>query len=226
MKGRLIDLSQPLYTGMPVYPILPKTQLYRYHTFDEWDEKEKWPASTDQMVISTHAGTHVDAPAHMKPGIKTIDQVSLDLMWGDAIWLDFSYKKSGEEVTLPELKEALKADKLEISEGLIVLFHTGSSRLWDDPEYIHSTIGIHPESVVWMLDHGVKVYGVDGSSPDIDPAKLPNHKLLGQREHYHIENLRNLDAIPKRRFTFFGFPLNLRNATASPIRALALIEDM
>jgi kynurenine formamidase len=225
MKGKLIDLSRPYFTGMPVYPILPKTQLFRYHTFDEWDEETLWPASTDQIIMSTHAGTHIDAPAHIKPGIITIDQAPLELMLGDAIWLDFSTKDVGEEVTLDELKKALKADNLKITDNLIVLFHTGLSRMWGGPGYMKSIIGISPEAVNWMLDLGVKVYGLDCSSPDIDTVKIPNHQLLGKREHYHIENLCNLDKIPNRKFTFLGLPLNLRNATASPIRAVALLED-
>ncbi len=224
MKGKLIDLSQPVYTGMPVYPILPKTQLFRYHTFDEWDERKQWPASTDMLMTSTHAGTHIDSPAHMKPGVLTIDQVPLEWMWGDAIWLDFSWKKAGEEISLGELQKALKAEKIKLEPLLIVLFHTGVSRLWGTPAYQDSIVGIHVDAVAWMLDQGVKVYGLDNQSPDLNVVDLPNHQLLGKREHHHIENLRNLDQIPTRRFTFFGLPLNLKNATASPIRAVALVQ--
>lgn len=224
MKGKLIDLSQPFHTGMPVYPILPKTQLFRYHTFDEWEESEYWPASTDMLITSTHAGTHIDSPAHMKPGVLTIDKAPLDRMWGEAIWLDFAHKKVGEEISLPDLQENLKAAKLEIKPQLIVLFHTGISRLYGTSAYKDSIIGIHIDAVTWMLDNGVMVYGMDWQSPDLDMVNLPNHQLLGKREHHHIENLRNIDHIPTQRFTFFGLPLNLENATASPIRAVALVQ--
>ena len=224
MKGKLIDLSQPFHTGMPVYPILPKTQLFRYHTFDEWDGSEYWPASTDMLITSTHAGTHIDSPAHMKPGVLTIDKAPLDRMWGEAIWLDFAHKKAGDEISLPDLQKTLEAAKLEIKPQLIVLFHTGISRLWGTPAYKDSIVGIHIDAVTWMLDNGVKVYGMDWQSPDLDMVKLPNHQLLGKREHHHIENLRNIDQIPTQRFTFFGLPLNLENATASPIRAVAHVQ--
>lgn len=107
---------------------------------------------------------------------------------------------------------------------MIVLFHTGISRLWGKPAYKNSIVGIHLDAVTWMLDQGVKVYGMDWQSPDLNIVDLPNHQLLGKRKHHHIENLRNIDQIPVRRFTFFGLPLNLKNATASPIRAVALVE--
>jgi len=224
MKAKLIDLSQPVYTGMPVYPILPKTQLFRYHTFDEWDEKKQWPASTDMLITSTHAGTHIDSPAHMKPGKVTIDQVPLEWMWGEAIWLDFSYKKVKEEISLDELKKTLKAKRIQIKPNLIVLFQTGISKLWGTPAYKDSIIGIHVKAVTWILDEGVRVYGLDNQSPDVNVVDLPNHQLLGKRHHHHIENLCNLNKIPKTRFTFFGLPLKLKNATASPIRAVAMVK--
>lgn len=123
---------------------------------------------------------------------------------------------------VPKLQKALQAEALQ--PFLIILFHTGVSRLWGTPAYKDSIVGIHVDAVAWMLDQGVKVYGLDNQSPDLNVVDLPNHQLLGKREHHHIENLRNLDQIPTRRFTFFGLPLNLRNATASPIRAVALVE--
>lgn len=225
MKGaRLIDLSQPIHTGMPVYPILPKTFLQRYHTFEEFEDGRMWPASTDLLVMSTHAGTHIDAPAHIKPGVTTIDQADLTVMFGEAVWLDFSAKSPGEEVSRGELQRGLKDARVELAPRLIVLFHTGMSKRWGQPEYGQKTIGISPDAVEWMLDQGVIVFGLDGPSPDIDYKNLPNHQLLARRPHHHIENLTNLDRIPTPRFTFFGLPIALRGATGAPIRAVALVE--
>jgi kynurenine formamidase len=177
----IIDLSQPIYTGMPVYPILPKTFLHRYHTFEEFEDGRMWPASTDILTMSTHAGTHIDAPAHIKPGVTTIDQADLSVMMGDAVWLNVSSNEPGEEVSLAELQRGLKDIGVEIRPRLIVLFHTGMSKRWGRPEYGQATIGISPEAVEWMLDQGVVVYGLDGPSPDIDYKNLPNHQLLARR---------------------------------------------
>ncbi len=100
----------------------------------------------------------------MKPGVITIDQVPLDWMWGDAIWLDFSYKKIEEKISLAELQNRLKDEKLKITPNLIVLFHTGISRLWEPPAYKDAIIGIHVEAVSWMLDEGVRVYGCNNGA--------------------------------------------------------------
>jgi kynurenine formamidase len=223
-KGRLIDLTRVHHTGMPVYPVLARTFLQRYTAFDDWAGTAKWPSSTDLWVTSTHAGTHMDASAHMAPGTDTIDRVDLDLMWGDALRLDVSGLAPGEEVSLERARSALGRTGEALEPRLIVLFHTGMSAYWDDPIYRQSTIGISPEVVRWLLDEGVLVYGLDASSPDVDFDAMPNHQLLGARPHHQIENLVNLDQIPTARFTFLGFPLPLRDATASPIRALALVD--
>lgn len=225
IKGRLLDLTRVHHTGMPVYPVLSKTFLQRWATFGDWEGTPKWPSSTDLWVTSTHAGTHVDASAHMAPGTQTIDQADLDLMWGDALRLDVTGLSPGEEVSLERAKAALASTGHEIEPRLIVLFHTGMSALYDQPVYTQSTIGISPDVVTWLLDSGVLVYGLDAATPDVDFDAMPNHQLLGRRPHHQIENLVNLDRIPTDRFTFLGFPLPLRDATASPIRALAVLDD-
>lgn len=219
-----MDLSRPIHTGMPVYPVLPRTFLQRYATFDDWEGSGRWPSSTDLLLMSTHAGTHVDASCHMAPGTVSIDQADLDLLIGDAICLDVTGLEPGEEVSLEQTREALDRDGLTLAPRLIVLFHTGMSRYWDRPEYQQATIGISPDVVTWLLDEGVLVYGLDGSSPDVDFFAMPNHQLLGSRPHHQIENLVNLDHLPPR-FQFIGLPLFLQDATASPIRAVAILEE-
>ena len=75
-----------------------------------------------------------------------------------------------------------------------------------------------------MLDHGIKTFGVDAST--IDHAQnSATHMLVREREYYHIENLANVDQVIGKRFTFIGFPLKLRGASASPIRAVAVFPD-
>lgn len=222
---RLIDLSRPIHTGMPVYPVLPRTFLQRYTNFSDWEGTDRWPSSTDLLVMSTHAGTHVDANCHMSPGTFSIDEADLDLLFGDAICLDVSGLAPGEEVTLEQTMDALDREGLTVAPRLIVLFHTGMARFWDEPIYQQQTIGIHPEVVSWLLDQGVLVYGLDASSPDVDFHAMPNHQLLGLRPHHQIENLVNLDQLPAR-FEFIGLPLALQDATASPIRAIAMVDHV
>ena len=89
------------------------------------------------------------------------------------------------------------------------------------------------EGTLWLLDQGVEIIGIDaiGFDPPIqkmfEREKLwESHRVMREREYYHMENLINLDQIPRPYgFTVSAFPIKLRGATASPIRAVAIIED-
>ena len=56
----------------------------------------------------THTGTHVDAPKHFIKKGKTIDKIDLDLLTGEALVVDLSYKKKFTEVSVSELKKFIK----------------------------------------------------------------------------------------------------------------------
>lgn len=118
-----------------------------------------------------------------------------------------------------------------------MLIRTDISKLWGTREY-HSNDrpSIAVEAHEWLIKQGVKTIGVDmlvterdhlGTSPTIkpsDPERWPAHCLMKKHDFYIVENLTNLDQIPKGYFTYVGFPLNFAGGAASPIRAVAIIE--
>jgi kynurenine formamidase len=89
------------------------------------------------------------------------------------------------------------------------------------------------ESTLWLIDQGVKVMGIDAIG--FDPPKKymferkkfwEAHRVMREKEYYHIENLINLDQIPiSYGFTVSVLPVKLRGATAAPIRAVAIVEE-
>jgi kynurenine formamidase len=89
------------------------------------------------------------------------------------------------------------------------------------------------EGTLWLLDQGVKLIGIDAIGFDPPVAYMwkreklwEAHRVMREREYYHIENLINLDQIPvSHGFTVSALPIRLRGATAAPIRAVAIIED-
>src|SRR6266704_2555844 len=79
---------------------------------------------------------------------------------------------------------------------------------------------------MWLVEKGIKTFGVDSPSPD-NPASrtYPCHMMCRKYGITHYENLANLDQVVNKRFTFIGFPLRIRNGTGSPVRAVALVSD-
>src|SRR3990172_8772516 len=76
---KIIDLSQPLYSGMDVYPGDPEVKIEQIHTLD----KEGWRLK--YLQFSTHIGTHADAFAHMDKNGETIDKMPIDKFIGKTI---------------------------------------------------------------------------------------------------------------------------------------------
>jgi len=219
----VIDLSRPIHTLMPVFPAVPKTYLGAYRNHQESLRPDGISHQSNILVMSDHAGTHIDAPLHFNPVGTGIDQMPLDIMFGNAVMQDFSYKKSGDSVTTGEVKKNLTRVGVDPKDLTYILFRTGAAELYQTDAYMSHYLEITAEAVEWMLDHGILVFGVDAST--VDHAKdRATHLLMRKRPCYHIENLTNLHKLPQDRiFTFICAPLILKDSSASPFRALALV---
>lgn len=222
----IIDLSWPIHTNMPVFPGILKTYLGVYVGHKDSFRPPNISSQTNIMVISDHAGTHIDAPLHFNPNGTGIESMPVDKMIGNAAMQDFSFKKSGEPVTLEEVKKNFESVGISPRNLTYVLFRTGAADYYHTDEYVAHYLEIRPDLVEWLLDQGIFVFGVDASA--VDHAKdRGTHMLMRKRLFYQIENLRNLDKLPQDRiFTFFCAPMLLRDSSASPIRALALIPPI
>lgn len=219
----VIDLTRPIHTDMPTFPAILKTFLgvYKGHQETLRPDGRSWQANV--LVMGDHAGTHIDAPLHFNPTGIGIDQMPPEIMVGNAVMQDFSYKKSGDPVTRAEIEKNLEHAGVDPKDLTYILFRTGAAELYETDAYMGHYLEITVNAVEWMLDRDIPVFGVDAST--VDHAKdRATHLLMRKRTCYHIENLTNLDKLPQdRMFTFFCAPLNMRNSSAAPFRALALV---
>jgi kynurenine formamidase len=147
----------------------------------------------------------------------------IDIMVGNAVMQDYSFKEPGESVTADEVKKNLERIEVNPRDLKSILFCTGAAEYYQTDEYWSHYLEIRVDAVEWMLDHQILVFGVDAST--VDHAKdRATHMFMRKKPCYHIENLRNLDKLPQERmFTFVCAPLLLKDSSASPIRALALV---
>jgi len=216
--ARIIDLSQTVEAGGVVFPLLPPTEMTPL-------PKLGAAALVMKLTLGDHTGTHIDSLAHFDPNGKTIEHLPLEYCYGEAIVLDLSHKRAKEIISIQDLKAAAAKAGVEIRPGDIVLIRTGADRLLGSPEYATYEVGIGVDTVRWLVqEKGVKVFGVDEVSIDADKTR-PAHMLVKEFEYYHIENLTNLERIPRSRFTFAGFPLKLAGASGGLMRAVAIVED-
>jgi kynurenine formamidase len=227
---QIIDLSQDIYEGMKVYPGHLKTVQFEHATHEETAPRFEGGFSfqTTGFILNDNGPTHVDSFSHLDPtpGAETIDQMSLDLFYGPAVCLDVTGFAPQTDITAEDLDRIEAESPVQVQRGDIVLFHTATwNRYVGDKRYLTDFPGLGESAAEWIVQRGVKTFGVDSPTPDNPSSKTYPVHMMCRREHItHYENLANLDQVVDRRFTFVGFPLKVRGAHGGPTRAVALVE--
>ena len=224
-----IDLSQDIFTGMPVYKGMPEVAVSIHATHEEWDgikdSKEVSP-SVFKLEFGEHSGTHVDGMNHMKRELRgqSIDTMPLSMFYTEALCLDLSHKKAGDIIGVEDVKSALNKSKDLIKKGDTVLLYTDHYRRTYGTEDWPNNPGIDTELARWFGGKKIAAFGVESMSPGIvGKTNKEVHHICGEMGFTHYENLVNLHLlIGKGRFRFIGFPLKIRGGTASPVRAVAV----
>lgn len=227
----LIDLSQEIYQGMPVYAGHLKTVIWQHHSHEDtaplFDSDFSYQSSG--LMMCDHGPTHVDALSHLdpSPSAPTIDEMPLDTFWGHGTCIDVSDVGPREYVGADRLQHALEESGAQLGPGDVLLIRTGAAdRLGGQRAYTSDYPGLDASAAHWVRDRRVKIFGVDSPSPDnpID-REYPVHLMCRENGITHYENLGNLASVVGRRFTFFGFPLKIRAGHGSPVRAVALLDS-
>ena len=225
----LIDLSQPIYEGMRVYPGHLKTVTFQHATHEETAARfaSDFSFQTLGFMLNDNGPTHVDSFSHLDPDpeAQTIDQMDLCLFYGRAICLDVSHCPPRTDITADHLDEALVASGLTIDPGDHCFFYTATyDRYHDQPEYLTTFTGLGESACAWIIDKGIRTFGVDSPTPD-NPASTiyPVHLMCRHERKTHYENLVLTEVVGKA-FTFVGFPLKVVGAHGGPTRAVAIVD--
>jgi kynurenine formamidase len=227
---RIVDLSQDIDTGVPVYPGHLKTVLFDHSTHEETRARFDGGFSyqTKGFLMNDNGPTHVDSFSHLDPdpAAETIDQMPLGLFFGEAICIDVSTIAPRTDIEPADLDSALAASGQELRGGDILLLYTATyNRHGGTPAYLSDFPGLGAAASQWLVDHQVKTFGVDSCTPD-NPASTsyPCHMMCRRNHITHYENLANLDQVAGARFLFAGFPLRLKGAHGGPTRAVAILD--
>ncbi|MDI9256776.1 cyclase family protein [Flavobacterium sedimenticola] len=227
----IIDLSQEIYNGMPVFKGLPEVKISVHATHEVWEGIENPTTSTPsvyQLELGEHTGTHVDAISHMGKEYKTqtIDTMPLSMFYTEGFCLDFSHKDLRELITAAEIKAACEKEGMAIQKGDTVLLYTNHYRKHYNTADWPNGPGITAEAAQWLGECHIAAFGVETMSPGV--PKISNrevHQICGAMGFTHYENLINLhELLGRGRFRFIALPLKIRGGTGSPVRAVAVFE--
>jgi cyclase len=201
--------------------------------------------SIDTLTLTTHTGTHIDAPSHY--GTRTtygsgtprnIDEMPLDWFYGPGVVLDISEAEHVADAAF--LERELKRIDYTISPGDIVLLYTGAAQFAGSMLSFTNFVGLDASGTNFLLDQGVKVIGTDAFSLDApfgdmisrfnetedNSVLFPAHFVGRDREYCQIERLNNLDDLPEPYgFTVACFPIKIVGAGAGWSRAVALVPE-
>lgn len=209
---QLVDLSLPLTHDMPRFPGSPPVCVADDQTFEENE------CRTSLLVLGSHTGTHLDAPAHFVGDGGPVDAIPLERCIGEALVLDLSHKVAGSPITVADLTAAAGDD--EIGEGTRLLVRTDWDLRFGESDYYSGYAPIAAETAAWLADRGVWLLGLD--LPTVHPTEYgPIHRTLLGARIVIVESLANLARLTSRRVFFSGLPLRLAGRDGSPIRAVA-----
>ncbi len=254
---RFIDLSIPITNDVVSDPevMRPRIQYMTHESTwqqiamffpglekDDLPDGEGWAVET--LQLSTHNGTHMDAPWHFHSttdcGARrapSIDEAPLDRFFRPAVKLDFSHLPDGHVVSAAEVAEAL--DKIEYALQPLDIVLVQSGAIYGTDNFTDQGVGLGEDATLWLTERGVEVVGTDAWSWDApfshtakrwaetrDPKIIwEGHKAGRIRPYYQIEKLTNLSSLPAHGFTLSCFPVKIERASAGWIRAVAMIDD-
>ncbi|MDA1001586.1 MAG: cyclase family protein [bacterium] len=240
MGWRIVDLSQEIFNGMPVYPGHQRTALFPNKTHEETsyaykDSPSGHTSTTNTIIMSDHGPTHVDAFVHIdkKPGAESIDQMGLEWFFTEAICLDLSkFCNTDAWMTPEDLEEACKKASLEVPAKGAVLIWTGHYEAnygGDFNTWLYKYPGLNEAAMNWLADRGCINVGIDSPSVDSSLAMKDRgywaHKVCRERKVTNVENLANLKEVAGTKFIFSCLPLKMRGGTGSPVRAVAIYME-
>jgi kynurenine formamidase len=227
----IIDLSQEIFSGMPVFPGLPEVKISMHVSHEEWDgmtNSDTVTPAVNRLELGEHTGTHVDAINHMARQYwgQSIETMPLTMFYTEGICLDLSYKGLWELIEPADLERALSEARLEIKQRDTVLLYTDHyRRAFGTDDWQHGP-GISIETARWLGQQKIAAFGVETMAPGVRHVSNEEvHRICGELGFTHYENMINLyQLIGRGRFRFIGLPLKIRGGTGSPVRAVALFE--
>ena len=214
---KIIDLTLTISNKIPTFPGSPQPN------FIPWEKIKDDGYNLELLFLSSHTGTHLDAPYHFLEKGAKIHEISLKKLVSNAVLIK-SRKKSNESVTKTDIQKFEKKHG-KIASFSSVIFYTGWQRNLQKKYYFTKNTGLSVSAAKYLASKKVSLVGIDSPSIDLGTdSKFSVHQIFAKKGILIVENLANLEKIKSSKFHLVVLPLKLKNATGSPVRAIAFVE--
>jgi len=210
-----LDLTLTISKNLPTFPGSPKPQ------FIPWNTVKKDGYNLELLFLSSHSGTHMDSPYHFIDGGKKIHEISINRLLVNAILIKIS-KKANQSITKNEIINFEKKHG-KIPNNATIIFVTGWQKHLQKKYYFEKNPGLSITAANYLVLKKINLVGIDSPSIDLGSEKeFSVHKILLKNNILIVENLANLEKISSNYFNLVVLPLKLKDATGSPVRAIAI----
>tara|TARA_Y100001949_G_scaffold60274_1_gene51039 strand:- start:459 stop:1106 length:648 start_codon:yes stop_codon:yes gene_type:complete len=214
---KILDLTLTISHKIPTFPGSPKPN------FIQWENLKDDSYNLELLFLSSHTGTHLDAPYHFVENGLKIHEINLTRLVREAV-LIMSRKKSDKAITKSDIQKFEKKYG-KIPNYSTVIFWTGWQKMLRDDSYFIKNPGLSEAAAKYLVSKKTNMVGIDSPSIDFKGSqRFPVHRLFSKNNILIVENLANLDKIKTTKFHFIVLPLKLNGATGSPVRAIAFID--
>ncbi len=211
----LLDLTLPISAELPSFPGSPRPQ------FISWAKNKTDGYNLELIFLSSHSGTHIDAPFHFIDRGHKVDQIPLERLIRYATLCKIR-KGADQAITRKDILQFEKKHG-KIEPESTVIFATGWYRHLSKKDYFSNNPGLSVDAAKYLASKKINLVGIDSPSIDLgrDQSFSAHHVLL-KKGILVLENLCNLEKISGTHFKLVVLPLKLKEATGSPVRAIAL----
>ena len=214
---KVIDLTLTISENIPTFLGSPKPN------FINWENIEKDGYNLELLFLSTHTGTHIDAPYHFLKKGQKIHQITTKRLVTETVLIKIM-KDSDQSITKTDI-EKFEKKYGKIDDGSTVIFHTGWQKNLEKKSYFLKNPGLAISAAKYLSSKKINLVGIDSPSIDLGKdKKFSVHHILAKNGILIVENLANLEKIHSEKFHLIVAPLKLKNATGSPVRAMALVD--
>jgi len=214
---KIIDLTLTVSDKIPTFPGSPQPN------FIPWENIKEDGYNLEVLFLSSHTGTHMDAPHHFLEKGAKIHEISLKKLVSEAALIQCR-KNGGQSITKTDIQ------KFEKNHGKIenfssVIFYTDWQKNLQKKYYFTKNPGLSVSAAKYLTSKKISLVGIDSPSIDLGTdSKFSVHQIFAKKGMLIVENLTNLNKIKSSKFHLVVLPLKLKNATGSPVRAIAFVE--